>query len=135
MPGMTTVILRGPLKPSTLVSCQIVSRGRPCYACTDPVSVRVFSAHIANGSQFLPLVALLQQGSGVLAWIVAVVEDGEFGAHEVGPGRRRRRPGDYDALPDGVAAQTNTVCHPPDRAVPQFTDEALALSGQVGGVH
>ncbi len=94
MPGMITVILRGPLNPSTLVSCQMgqkawqfhliswMNRGRSTQLC-----VSLSFTHVADGSQFLSCVALFQQRPGVFAGIGAVVVHCEFGAHEVGPDR------------------------------------------------
>lgn len=91
MPGMITVILRGPLKPSTLVSCQIVQSVTVWLNIMNALRrmscVRLsFSfTHIADGSQFLSRVALFQQRPGVFGGIAAVVVHCEFGAHEVGP--------------------------------------------------
>lgn len=67
----------------------------------------MFSAHVANGCQFLPLAALFEQGPGVLAGVGAVVEDGEFGAHEVGPGRGRARSADSDKPRPSAAFQSS----------------------------
>lgn len=54
-----------------------------CVCC-----VCVAVTHVADGSQLLSCVALLQQRPGVFAGVGAVVVHCEFGPHEVGPDRR-----------------------------------------------
>lgn len=85
MPGMITVILRGPLNPSTLVSCQMV-KGNEAISLKEKFwlnSAFVFT-HVAYGRYFLSRVALFQQSPGVFAGVCAVVVHCEFGAHKVG---------------------------------------------------
>lgn len=89
MPGMITVILRGPLKPRTLVSCQTANTVWLFHSLLW-ISVHLSFTHIADGSQFLSRGALFQQLPGVLGRIGAVVVHCELGAHEVGPDRNTR---------------------------------------------
>lgn len=98
IPGMITLILRGPLNPKTLVSWMgeksrsgLVKANQTRLAGHfKSVFQRSALTHIANGCQLLTQVVSFQ-AAGAFQRVEAAVVHRELGSHEVGPASRTQR--------------------------------------------